>query len=85
MNKVQMAAKLYECRDTARQLLGDQFGTKMEEFGATIKAVAEREGLQLIPAATQLANQTTGFTCILILAALVELIEPSSQTQGEAA
>ena len=34
---VKMAAKLYECRDTAKRLFGDTYHERMAAYGQTVK------------------------------------------------
>lgn len=42
MNAVQMAAKLYECRDHAKKLLGDKYHDRMRDWGEVVTACAKQ-------------------------------------------
>lgn len=80
-NPIRLAAKLYECRDAARTLLGEQYLARMAEYGATIRQVAAAKQCSDIKAAMLLAqspDHSTGVGQVLCLAAAVELIEPST-------
>ncbi len=78
MNKVQMAAKLYECRDAAKTLMGEKYETEIAKFSSLIAAQAKRDGSSELSAATDLAAKAGGFGAVYILAAYVELVEPSA-------
>lgn len=80
MNKEpnQIAAKLYECRDTAKFLLGDGYDERMREYAEIVSAVSNAKGIGIIQAATEIAAnpQASGYEKIQILASAVEIIEP---------
>ena len=46
-NVAQIAAKMYECRDTARRLLGDKYPDRMLELGQAIKALSLQKRLEI--------------------------------------
>jgi len=76
---VAMAAKLYECRNAARNILGGRYTEKMREYGDAVRAVATEHGCGELEAGIRLANATgDGMAAILVLAATVEIIEPSN-------
>lgn len=77
MNSIQMAAKLYECRDSAKTLMGDKYKTEIAKFSALIAAQAKRDGCSELSAATDIAAKVGGFGAVYMLAAYVELVEPS--------
>ena len=78
-NAVQMAAKLYECRDAARNILGGRYAEKMAEYGAAVQGIAAERCCGILEAGTTLAKATGGgMSAILVLAATVEIIEPSN-------
>jgi hypothetical protein len=77
-NKVKMAAQLYQYRDAARSMLGGEYATRMAEMGAAIKHVAGVKGISDMSAAIELAQQTSGFGTVIVLAAVVELTEPTT-------
>jgi hypothetical protein len=77
MNVIQIAAKLYECRDAARSLLGAHYKRDMDMWAIAIRAVAERDKCSELSAAQKMARETDGFGAIVVLAACVEMTEPS--------
>ena len=79
---VSMAAKLYEARRASRTLLGDRWREHMQFIGEAIKLCERSTGLDTIQAAMKLcervhANGGHGSDSVHILAAAVELVEPS--------
>ena len=81
MNQVQMAAKLYECRDTAKSFFGDKYPEKLKPFTELIKAVMKANKMDELHALLKLAEtktyQDNGMNQMMFMAATVELIEPS--------
>lgn len=76
---VKMAAKLYECRDTAKRVFGDGYHKRMEAYGQVVKSAANALRCSDIAAATTLANKAGGgMAAICYLAAVVEMTEPSN-------
>lgn len=77
--QTQIAAKLYECRDTAKNLLGEEYKKKMDEYGEIVSNVSNSKGIGILEAASELAkdSRASGYEKIQILASAVELIEPS--------
>ena len=82
MNKVQMAAKLYECRDTAKRFFREEYAEKLKPYTHIIQAVMKANNLEVIPALLKISETETysgnGMTQMLFMAATVELIEPSN-------
>ncbi len=78
--QVRMAAQLYEMRDTARRLLGERYHDRMKGLGAIIKHESKKRGVSEISAATSLCKERglLGFDVMLVMAAAVELTEPSA-------
>ena len=77
MNTIQMAAKLYECRDAARSLLGAHYKRDMNLWALAIKGVADADKCSELAAANKMARGADGFGAIVVLAAYVEMAEPS--------
>jgi hypothetical protein len=74
---VQTAAKLYECRDTMKFLLGDKYKAAMEKTGEEIKHVMVAKKCDEVMAAVELAKEVNQpMATIRLLAAAVELVEP---------
>ncbi len=78
--QVKMAAQLYEIRDTAKRLLGEKYKPKMAELGAALKKIARDSKKSELEAATELCKAigAEGMDTLMIMAAAVELIEPSN-------
>jgi len=78
--QIQLAAKLYEARDAMRSLLGDRYAARMAELGGVLKKVAARDSSNEIQAAQTVirAIDAQGFDAVQLLAAAVELVEPST-------
>lgn len=77
--QVQMAAKLYEIRDTAKRLLGDRYKPEMAELGKILKMTADRDKKEPLAVATEVCKKKDlqGMDMMLIMAAAVELAEPT--------
>jgi len=82
---VQIAAKLYEMRDGAKLVLGDRYGEEMRRLRVVIEAVQKRHGISSIAAGTKICSLapvvSDGLEVICIMAAAVEMIEPSEAGQ----
>lgn len=83
---IRIAAQLYEARDTAKFMLGANYHAKLEPWIGMIKASAKNRGVSELRAAGDLAKDVaaniSGAAAITVLAAYVEMIEPSNG-QGE--
>lgn len=77
---IQTAAKMYECRDAARQILGSKYQGRMNELGKVLEAVAERDRCNHIVAGTTAIKDAglTGIDALMLIAAVVEITEPSA-------
>ena len=80
--KILIAAKLYEARSAVRALLGDKYHAKMKIGMDALQALSDEQKISPLVAATRTATmyerQGRGVAAILILAAAVELMEPSA-------
>jgi hypothetical protein len=75
---IQITSRLYSCRDAARLILGDKYPRRMAELGRVLinaAATADCDVLQAARAAGRLIDPTEAMQ---LLAAVVELAEPSS-------
>lgn len=88
---VALAARMYECRATARRLLGDRFEPKMRELANVVRAVAKRDGFNNIVAGATIIKEARlfGMDLLMLMAAVVEMTEPTNavsnrQADGEA-
>jgi len=77
---IQTAAKLYETRDAMKLLLGDKYKERMAELGGAIQKIAARKGKDVLMTAKEICSDPgmTGMEKIQIMAAAVELLEPSA-------
>lgn len=77
---VAMAAKMYECRATARRLLGDKFHERMAERARLVRAIAKRDNCNDIVAGATVIKEANlqGMDALLMMAAVVEMTEPSN-------
>jgi recombination associated protein RdgC len=77
-----ITAKMYEARKTAREFLGHKFDETMASSAAAITKRAKKDGTTDTEAAIALAKENhgknAGYTSLWILAALVEMTEPSA-------
>ncbi len=84
MNKIQMAAKMYDAHDTAKVLLGDKFKERMAEGISILKSIAEEHHITIDQAAIRSAKMYTDeynhAAAMMVLAAWVESVEPSDAT-----
>lgn len=82
MNQVQMAAKLYECRDTAKRFFKEEYKTRLEPYTHIVKQVMKANNIEEIPALLKISKtetyQENGMAQMMFMAAVVELIEPSA-------
>ena len=80
MNKIQIAAKLYDCRDTAKRFFKDEYEVRIEPYKETIKHCQQKLNLEVLPCVIKICNlesvKDNGMATMLYMAAAVELIEP---------
>lgn len=75
---ITLTTKLYAMRTSARHNLGDGYAEAMEDIGREIQKVMHIKNLGVIEAAMDMCkDDTRGDKTILIMAAAVELAEPS--------
>ena len=78
--QVETTAKMYECRDVARTILGDRFKPSMAELEKAIRAVAKRDKCHNIVAGATVIKEARleGMESLMLMAAIVEMVEPSN-------
>ena len=82
--QIKMAAKLYQCRDSAKKLYGADYQSKIADYKRYIQACMIKHNYKdEITAAMRLITDCkdldgSGIGTMNILAACVELIEPSA-------
>ena len=85
--QVQIAAQLYDMRAKAKRLLGEKYKTQMEELGRILKMTSDRDGKPAIAIAADVCKKRglIGMDLLLVMAAAVELTEPSNARSEAAA
>ena len=78
--KIKMAAKLYEARDGAKAILGEQYAARMLPYQMAIKEIMEGKQCDAIQAAIALCKGLRPLEVLYTIAAAVELVEPSEPT-----
>lgn len=84
MNQIQMAAKLYECRDACKKLCGVEWKKQVEFHTRLIQAAMKKHNIDNeVEAAIKLVKDcesmySSGVFAMKCFAAAVELIEPSN-------
>lgn len=78
-----MAAQLYDMRDKARRLLGDKYKPHMAELGKILRMTADRDKKSILAVATEVCKkrELIGMDMMMIMAAVVELAEPTPNTE----
>lgn len=76
-----MAAKLYQCRDTAKRFFKEEFEEKILPYKKIISDVAKEKKIGELEAMMKICDddviKNNGWTMMLLMAAAVEIIEPS--------
>jgi len=77
--QVRIAAQLYSVRDAVRRSLGTKYAEKMRSYETVIRAVASQREIDELAAATAIVKEAKldGFAALFVLAAAVELVEPT--------
>jgi hypothetical protein len=85
MNAIQMTAKLYDCRETAKKLAKMQnknFIDIINPYKVIIEQVKEAKKIETIPALLLISKTESynenGMTQLLLLAAVCEIMEPEN-------
>jgi len=80
--QIKIAAKLYQCRDTAKKFYGERFKEKMAEYQGYILKAMDGRKCDEMQAVLFLADMHTfkdhPMATINLMAALVEMLEPST-------
>lgn len=82
---IKIAAKLYECRDTAKRFFRCEYQEKVEPYKRLITAVMKANELSEIKALLKISEtdtyQDNAMGQMMFMAAVVELIEPSEEIE----
>lgn len=68
----------YACRDAARLQLGDEYVRRLSRIGGTLQSAAQAADCDLLEVAYDAARGLDGVDALQILAAAVEILEPST-------
>jgi hypothetical protein len=82
--QIKLAAKLYRCRDTARQIYGDGYVQALQSFIRRIQDRMSTKGCNELLAVLDIAEsikgmENEGTATTLFMAAAVEMLEPSTK------
>jgi uncharacterized membrane protein len=81
--EIKIAAKLYQCRDTAKKLYKDEYDKKLLTYKNFIQAHMKKFNIDVLPSVLEICSfdsvKCDGITTMLFMAAAVELIEPSKR------
>lgn len=82
MNKVQIAARFYDCRDGVRKFFGKEYKSKIDIYMGIIKTVMKANNLDEVSAYLKIMEDISvkenPISKLLFTAAIVELVEPST-------
>ena len=75
---VEIAAKMYEYRAAARTIFGDEYQAHMDDRAKVLSAVPMRDNCDAIVAGAKIIRECDliGMDALLMMAAVVEMIEP---------
>lgn len=83
IKQLEIAAKLYRCRDTAKGFYREEYLDKIEPYKECIKKYCAKSGKDTLLGVMEICEideikAKGGFPIIMFMAAAVELIEPSA-------
>lgn len=81
--QIKIAAKLYQCRDTAKRFYRDEFQDKIEPYKEWIRKYMAKSGKDELSSVMEICEvdeikEKGGFAIVMFMAAATELIEPSA-------
>jgi hypothetical protein len=74
---INITPRLYSCRDAARLILGAEYPRRMAELGRELLNAATTADCDVLQAARAAGRLTDALQAMQLLAAVVELAEPS--------
>jgi uncharacterized membrane protein len=79
--QVKIAAKLYQCRDTAKRFFRDEYEAKLKPYKNIIESHQKKFNLDVLPSVLELCSfesvRDNGMATMLFMAAAVEMVEHS--------
>jgi hypothetical protein len=80
---VHLTGKMFQCRNAAKLMLGDKYAAEMREYGVALTKISEGKKISLSAATVEAAqHMTSPYGQIIVTAALVELLDPSTPETG---
>lgn len=81
--QIQIAAKLYQCQESAQKLFGEEYPLKIRWYIDTLNAFSLKHGLETLNAVICICKENSirnnGVALMMFIAAAVEIIEPSKK------
>lgn len=81
--QAKLAAKLYECRDSAKALFGNEYKERVEPYAHKIRQHQINQKIDTLPAVLAICSlphvKINEMATMLFMAAAVEIIEPSKE------
>ncbi len=85
--QIQIAAKMYQCQESAMKLFRDEYETKVKWYVDTLKAVMQKENLSELKAILFVSKldsvKDNGVAIMMFMAAAVEIIEGKPKKGGQ--
>lgn len=86
-NMIQIAAQFYDARDACKVILGAGYAERMEKYAGFIRMKMQNEGIESAilagaKLAENLASKGDRFPAVCMLAAAVEMIEPTRPVEA---
>jgi hypothetical protein len=75
---LRVTPRWYACRDAARLHLGSSYTARMSELGKALVNAAKAANCDVLQAARTAARNAEGLDAMQLLAAAVEVLEPST-------
>lgn len=79
--EIRMAAKLYECRDAVKEILGEDYNAKIQKYMNVVLEIMKLKKIEAIPALLLLskteAYKGNDAATLFFMAAICEIIEPT--------
>ena len=84
---IQIAAKMYDCQETAMKLFKDEYPKKIQWYVETLKGVMAKENLDELKSVLFVSKldsvKDNGMAVMLFMAAAVEIIEGKPKKGGQ--
>lgn len=85
--EIKIAAKLYQCRDTAKRFFKEEYKEKLKPYTRVLEAMKKIINSDTLPALLECLKlkliDDNGMGQMMFMAAAVEMIEPSKDMENE--